>query len=288
MRRKIAFAAILAFGRCFSQTSSPGQDDREQIRSQIMTSFSSIHTEGATVPLLSNVDITLGATTPAGKGATLDPVTKIAATVAAKCNYDYTFDRAEKGAFRCHKGSSIRIKVEVIISHHGARWELQDLSFSDSSMLGGVVDSLTPSVTLPRPSSPERPPTKEQVLNIGKSAVGSYSPGATQKIVAVVVGTWAALAIIDVPGKRYFALSGPYGGSAYECGSSSDSTSFGIGEKKIPLGCPGTTQVFIPPDFNFAEVVTLTGTRSAAVQTKGSQRVYSVRPGDQAIVLVKK
>jgi hypothetical protein len=135
---------------------SPGQDDREKIRSQFVQAFSNIRSQGNDVPLLTGIDVTLGSTT----------AEKVTAIVSAKCNYDYVVDLGPHGAFRCNKSSSVKLNVEADIHNQGSGWEIgNNLVLKESTLLGGIIDSVTPSVRLKRPSG-GHPQDREGVLKM--------------------------------------------------------------------------------------------------------------------------
>jgi hypothetical protein len=183
---------------------SPGQDDREKIRSQFVQAFSNIRSQGNDVPLLTGIDVTLGSTT----------AEKVTAIVSAKCNYDYVVDLGPHGAFRCNKSSSVKLNVEADIHNQGSGWEIgNNLVLKESTLLGGIIDSVTPSVRLKRPSG-GHPQDREGVLKMLPSYFAGErmnAPVAPRKVIAVVIGTYASLAVVEVSGQRHFVVVHPYG-----------------------------------------------------------------------------
>jgi hypothetical protein len=284
---KTALLVVTLASKLVSQASgpsglSPGQDDREKLRSLFLRAFSSIGSPGNDTPLLGGIDVTLGSTT----------ADKAIATVSAKCNYDYIYDLGPQGAFQCKKNSSVKLDVEVGLTRRGSEWVFGNhLVLKESNFLGSVVDALTPSVTLQKPAGGHTQ-DREAVLkmlpsNFPGDRVGA--PPTPKNIIAVVLGTYGSLVVVEASGQRHFVIVHPHGAATLDCGGGGFGgyATAGYGDQMIPLACPGVTEIFVPPDYNRAEVFNLNGASSAVVQSRGVQRVYKVRAGDQAMILAK-
>jgi hypothetical protein len=246
------------------QADSPGQADRETLRKQLVQMFASELRTDRPQPLLSEID-----------ASPLSPVTperKTTATVTAKCNYDYVFD-IQQSAFRCKKGSTVKLKVDARVAHSSTGWEFATFTFNEADQ--SAATPLVPGPVLPRPT-PQSPQNKESVLKLAQSSGG--------RIVALAMGSYASLAFVEIAGNMNLRLVSTHGVTDVKCGSLND----GGDGRVVPLGCPGTTEVWVPPDVTRAEVYRLDGTAtSAQVYTRGPQRFYRVQPGDQAIILVR-
>jgi hypothetical protein len=230
------------------------------------------------VPLLHDLDVTVKGVNKNGAKQQADLV------VNARCNYDYTV-QGSAGAFICHKGASVRVNVRVPLKYADSRWgaDLINMSVNDSSTLTSLVDAVTPATTLPLPVA-ARTVTKEEVLRNAQSSVNGYSPGAPQRIVKIIMSPFAGLAIIEVPGQRWFGFTDQHYGGAIGCANwRANTTDYGY---TVVLDCPSdTNELPIPFDVTKAEVFSLDGVHAAKVYKKGSERYYKVAKGDEMIVI---
>jgi hypothetical protein len=263
---------IASAGLICQQADSPGVADREVLRKQLVQMFSTELDRGKAP--LSEINVSpLGVVTQE-RNANGRMVPRVSATVTAKCSRDYVFD-IERSAFHCKNGALVRIKVDTTLFHSSTGWEFSDLRFFEAQPGGGEF-AFGPGPVLPRPTS-DSPQNKEAVLRLARSAPG-------EEVVGVAMGAYASLAFVNVAGTMHLRLVHTHGITDLDCGSRHD----GGDGMMVRLGCPGTTEVWVPPDVTRAEVYRLDGTvGSAQISTKGPQRFYRVQPGDQAIVLVR-
>ena len=264
LHRTFLVGVLASTGVICQPADSPNAADREVLRKQLVQMFSTELDRGRAP--LSDINV-----------SSLAPVTqerKTSASVTAKCNKDYIFD-IERSAFHCKSGSSVRIKVDLTLARSSTGWEFANFRFFEAAPGGGEFP-VAPGPVLPRPTS-ESPQNRDAILKLARSAPG-------EEVVGVAMGTYASLAFVVVSGNMHMRLVSTHGVTDLECGSRHD----GGDGMMVRLGCPGTTEIWVPPDVTRAEVYHLDGTAGPVqVFTKGPQRFYRVQPGDQGIVLVR-
>lgn len=250
-------------GLISQQGGSPGPADRESLRKQFVEMFSSSTCMDGHQHVFSGVDM-----------SPLSPVTherKTTATITAKCACGMSFDYA--GArFRCETGSSFKFRFDATLSHPSTGWTFDTVALTVMDQTSPAA--LIPGPILPRPTLPT-PQNRESVLKLAESSGG--------KVMALAMGTYASLAFVNVAGTMHLRLVAAHEVSDVACGSAIDGPDWRV----VPLGCPGTTEVVVPPATTRAEVYRLDGTVTLAqVYSRGPQRIYRVQLGDQAIILV--